>query len=83
MHAATFDAVEYLPTAHTVHVVAPVLAPVSVMEPATQLLHDATFDLVENLPAAHAVHKLAPAAGPVLVVEPGTQSEQNDLPLSG
>ena len=75
-HAATFDAVEYLPTAHGMHVVAPVLAPASVIEPAAQSLHDATLDFVENLPAAHGVHELAPAAVPVLVVEPATQSEQ-------
>ena len=34
LHAATFDAVEYLPAAHAVHVVAPAEEPVSVMEPA-------------------------------------------------
>ena len=38
VHGATFDAVEYLPTAHAVHVVAPVLVPASVIEPAAQFV---------------------------------------------
>ena len=37
MQASTFDAVEYLPSAHAVHVVAPVPMPVSVMDPAAQV----------------------------------------------
>ena len=76
VHAATFDAVEYLPTAHAVHVVAPVLVPASVIEPAAQSMHDGTFDFVEYLPSAHAVHALAPALVPVLVVEPDTHTLQ-------
>ena len=76
MQAATFDAVEYLPTAHAVHVVAPVLMPLSVIEPAPQVVHDATFDAVEYLPGAHAVHALAPVPVPVLVVEPATHTLQ-------
>ena len=35
LHDATFDAVEYRPGAHSVHVVAPALTPVFVIEPAT------------------------------------------------
>ena len=76
VHAATFDAVEYLPTAHAVHVVAPVLVPASVIEPAAQSMHDGTFDFVEYLPSAHAVHALAPALAPVLVIEPDTHTLQ-------
>ena len=76
VHAATLDAVEYLPTAHAVHVVAPVLVPASVIEPAAQSMHDGTFDFVEYLPSAHAVHALAPALVPVLVVEPDTHTLQ-------
>jgi hypothetical protein len=44
VHDATFDAVEYLPATHTVHVVAPALVPVSVIEPAAHTLQAATFD---------------------------------------
>ena len=33
MHAPTFDAVEYWPTAHAVQVLAPTPAPVFVIEP--------------------------------------------------
>ena len=48
MHvAARLDAVEYFPTAHNVHVVAPVPAPLSVIEPAAQAVHCATSDAVE------------------------------------
>ena len=36
--ADTLDEVEYLPTAHVVHLIAPVLLPLSVTEPALQLL---------------------------------------------
>ena len=76
VHAATFDATEYLPTAHAVHVVAPVLVPASVIDPAAQSMHDGTFDFVEYLPSAHAVHALAPALVPVLVIEPDTHTLQ-------
>ena len=82
MHDGTVDAVEYLPAAHSVHELAPALAPVFVMDPALQSVHDATFDAVEYLPAPHALHAVAPVAAPVLVIEPATHSEQNDLPLS-
>ena len=82
VHDVTFDVVEYVPTAHAVHALAPVMVPVFVMDPAPQSVHDATFDAVEYLPAAHALHVVAPAAVPVLVIEPATHSEQNDLPLS-
>ena len=76
MHAVAFDAVEYLPTAHTVHVVAPVLVPVFVIEPAAQSAHDGTFDAFEYLPASHAVHVVAPVEEPLSVIEPAAHSEQ-------
>ena len=76
VHAPTFDAVEYLPTAHAVHVVAPVPVPASVIEPAAQSVHDATFDFVEYLPAAHSSHVVAPALVPVLVIEPARHALQ-------
>ena len=55
---------------------APVPAPLSVIDPAVQLVHDATLDPVEYVPAAHAVHKLAPGAVPVSVIEPATHALQ-------
>ena len=76
VHAATFDAVEYLPTAHAVHVVPPVLVPASVMEPAAQSAHVESVGFVEYLPATHAVHALAPALMPVLVIEPARHALQ-------
>ena len=56
---ATFDAVEYLPTAHPVQILAPALVPVFVIEPAAQSLHDATFDAVEYFPTAHFVQSVS------------------------
>ena len=82
MHKVTFDAVEYLPAAHSRHELAPALAPAFVIEPAPQWMHDATFDAVEYLPATHAVHAFAPADEPVSVIEPAAHSEQYDLPPS-
>ena len=76
MQAVTFDAVEYLPAAHAVHVVAPVLVPVFVIEPAAQSEHDGTFDAFEYLPASHAVHVVAPVEEPLSVIEPAAHSEQ-------
>ena len=76
VHAATFDAVEYLPTAHAVHVVAPVLVPASVIEPAAQSVHVESVDFFEYLPAAHSSHVVAPALVPVLVIEPARHALQ-------
>ena len=77
MHvAARLDAVEYFPTAHAVHVVAPVPAPLSVIEPAEQPVQDSTSDAVEYVPAVHAMHALAPAAVPLSVIEPATHTLQ-------
>ena len=69
-----------MPTAHAVHVVAPALVPVFVIDPAAQSVHEATFEAVEYLPAAHVVQFIAPAASPVPVIEPAAHSEQYDLP---
>ena len=82
VHAATFDAVEYLPTAHAVHVVAPVPVPTSVIEPAAQSVHVESVDFFEYLPAAQALHAVAAAHEPLLVIEPAAHSEQYDLPRS-
>ena len=46
VHADAVDAVEYWPAAHSVHVVAPVLVPVLVIEPAGQSEQSAEFDTV-------------------------------------
>ena len=46
----TFEAVEYFPPTHSVHVVAPALVPVSVIEPELQLAHDNASIEVEYLP---------------------------------
>ena len=77
----TFDAVEYMPAAHCVHVVAPALLPVSVSEPAGQSMHDATSDLVEYFPALQAVHTVAPDAKPVSVIEPAKHASHLRWPL--
>ena len=76
VHDAMFDAVEYLPAAHSVHVLEPVLTPVFVIEPAAQSVHEATFELVEYLPATHGVQVFAPALVPVSAMEPAAHSEQ-------
>ena len=80
MHSSTFEAVEYLPTAHAVHAVAPDKDPLFVIEPAAQSKHDATFEAVEYLPASHLSHLIAPAPVPVFVTDPAAHSEQYDLP---
>ena len=76
MHDGAAEVVEYLPAAHSVHVVAPVAVPVFVIEPAAQSVHEATFELVEYLPATHGVQVFAPALVPVSAMEPAAHSEQ-------
>jgi hypothetical protein len=76
VHAAALDAAEYFPATHSVHSVAPELAPLSVIEPAPHGVHDATFDALEYVPAAHAVHELAPAVTPVSVRDPAKHTLQ-------
>jgi hypothetical protein len=75
------DAVEYLPTAHAVHVVAPESVSLFVIDPAAHALHAATLELVEYRPASHAVHVAAPAAPPAFVIEPAKQGRQKDWPV--
>ena len=70
MHDVLFEAVEYLPAAHAVHVVAPAPGPLFVIDPASQPMHTAMFDAFEYLPASHAVQFRAPAAVPVSVIDP-------------
>ena len=76
VHVATFDAVEYFPTTHVAHNVAPGPVPVSVIEPAPHGVHDATVDALEYVPAAHAIHECAPAAVPKLVRDPAKHTLQ-------
>ena len=76
VHAATFDAVEYLPTAHGVHVVAPARVPASVIEPAAHLVQFESVELVEYRPAAHSSHVVARACVPVFVIEPARHALQ-------
>ena len=78
VQAATFEAVEYLPTAHIVHAVAPLATPVLVIEPAAQSAHNESVESTENLPAAQSVQLVAPGAVPVFVIEPAWQSKQYD-----
>jgi hypothetical protein len=58
-----------------VHVVAPVLAKLSVAEPASQTLQ-ATVDTLLYCPAAHASHVAAPAKESVLVIDPAPHTAQ-------
>ena len=77
MHAvAMFDAVEYFPAAQAVHVVAPLMLPVSVIDPAAHMMHEATFDEFEYSPAVHAMHEMAPGPAPVSVIEPAKHTKQ-------
>ena len=76
MHASIFDSLEYLPTAHAVQMLAPVLVPVFVIEPALQARHDEALEFVEYCPAAQGMHAAAFAAAPVSVIDPGWQFRQ-------
>jgi hypothetical protein len=55
VHDATFDAVECLPAAHAVHVVAPVPGPVLVMDPAAHVVQVVSPVVKVYMPAAHEV----------------------------
>ena len=47
-HAVTFDATENVPWAHSMHVLAPALAPVLLIEPALHTSHfESTAELTE------------------------------------
>ena len=60
---------------HAVHVDAPGLVPVFVLEPAAQVEHEATFDDNEYKPGVHSVQVVAPGLIPVFVMEPAAQVE--------
>ena len=70
MQLLAAGAVEYLPTLHSAHELAPSFVPVFVTEPAPHSMHAAAFDVVEYLPAGQATHLL------VSVYMPGVQSVQ-------
>jgi hypothetical protein len=72
----TLDAVEYFPATHSVHSVAPELAPLLVIEPTPHGVHAATFDAFEYVPAAHVIHELAPTTVPMLVRDPAKHTLQ-------
>ena len=55
IHDATVDAVEYLPAAHGVQLVAPAATPVSVIEPAAQVEQYDWPRVVWYLPGSHAL----------------------------
>jgi hypothetical protein len=76
VQAATLDEVEYLPLAHTVHVIAPAAVPLFVIEPAAHSAQDPSLELVDHLPDAHRLHSAAPRASPLPVIEPAWQSMQ-------
>ena len=80
LQAGTFERIEYLPPAHFVHVVAPALVPVFVIEPAPQETQP-VVELSEYLPTGHRVHVFALGLLPVSVAEPAWQSAQYDLPV--
>ena len=73
LHSSTADATEYLPTAHSVHALAPVRSPVFVIEPFVHAMHADSADSSEYCPATHFVHLTAPASAPVFVIEPAWQ----------
>ena len=75
-HDATLDANEYKPGVQKVHVVAPALVPVFVMEPAPQVEHDAMFaeDMCnEYKPGVQREHVVAPALVPEVAMDPAPQ----------
>ena len=76
IHVTKFEAVEYWPTAHFVHVVAPVPCAWFVIEPAAHTVHEESVDIVEYMPTGHAMHAFAPATEPESVIDPAAQSEQ-------
>ena len=66
---ATVDDALLCPAMHAVHIVAPLLAKVFVVDPASHVLH-ATVDAGLYWPAAHAVHAVLPARTRVSVTDP-------------
>jgi len=82
VHAATSDWFEYFPATQTRQALAPVLAPLFVIEPALQALHTESLELIDHMPLSHAMHDLAPTTLPLLVIEPAWQSVQYPFPTS-
>ena len=81
MHVvARLGAVEYCPVAQATHVLAPLLLPVLVIDPAGHSIQLSTLEFAENHPALQGMQELAPAAAPLLVREPATHSLQSPLP---
>ena len=74
--------IEYLPTAHAVHKVAPAAGPLFVIDPGGHLLHDAMLDAFEYVPGAQAAQETAAGLMPVLVIDPGWQLSQYDWPTA-
>ena len=77
VHEATFDAVEYLPASHAVHVVAPALVPVSVIEPAAHVMQ--SVSAVEPVaptysPTGHPMQSAAAAEPDTATYLPAPQS---------
>jgi hypothetical protein len=72
--------VEYLPMPHWVHELAPVLAPVLVIDPAWHMEHTAALETVEYLPAPHSVQVFAPELAAVLVMDPAKHGRQYEFP---
>jgi hypothetical protein len=56
VQAVTLDEVEYLPAAHMAHLIAPVLLPLSVTEPALQLLQFTPASHGQYIPAVQGMH---------------------------
>jgi hypothetical protein len=55
---------------------APLLVPLFVIEPALQALHTESLELVDHMPLSHAMHDLAPTALPLSVIEPAWHTLQ-------
>lgn len=78
MQAATFDAVEYVPVGHRAHVLAPVLGPVFVIEPAPHGRHKFSASaplVVRYLPAVQSVQAATFDAVEYLPVTQGVHAD--------
>ena len=67
------DESENIPATQGVHVAAPALVPVFVMDPAPHVKHESMFDDAEYKPGVHRSHVDAPALVPVFVMDPAPQ----------
>jgi hypothetical protein len=82
LHSLAVAFVEYRPTLHSPHVLAPVSLPLSVIEPAAHSLHLSSAELLVYCPGEHAVQADAPTAGPVLVMDPAWHVWQSTCPAA-